>query len=60
MRVLMIGVALVLTGADTGIFMHGAQANFGWSMVISDQGKMTLTVSGDREGFIVFGACTVP
>jgi hypothetical protein len=40
--------------------MHGAQDRFGWSMVISEKGKMTLTVSGDREGFIVFGACTVP
>jgi hypothetical protein len=46
--------------SETGILMHGAQAEFGWSMVISDQGKTTLAVSGDREGFIVFGACTVP
>jgi hypothetical protein len=46
--------------SDASIRMHGAEAQFGWSMVISDQGKMTLTVSGDREGFLVFGACTVP
>jgi hypothetical protein len=46
--------------SDAGTLLHGGEAQFGWSMVISDHGKMTLTVSGDREGFIVFGACTVP
>lgn len=49
-----------ISRSDTGTLMRGAQAEFGWSMVISKEGKMTLTVSGDRQGFIVFGACTVP
>lgn len=49
-----------ISHSETGTLMRGAQAEFGWSMVISEEGKMTLTVSGDRQGFVVFGACTVP
>ncbi len=44
------GGSLVLLGAE-----HGA----GWSAAIGqDDGKLTLAVSGDEGGFIVFGACT--
>jgi hypothetical protein len=49
-----------MSRSGAGTLLHGAQAEFAWSMVISAEGKMTLTVSGDRQGFIVFGACTVP
>jgi hypothetical protein len=49
-----------LSRSQAGTLMHGAQEQFSWSMVISEEGKMTLTVSGDRQGFIVFGACAVP
>lgn len=47
-RVSMFGM-LVLQGVE-----HGK----GWTLAITEAtGKMVLTVSGDEEGFVVFGAC---
>jgi hypothetical protein len=45
---------------DSGMLvMQGGQEGRGWSMVIGEEtGKMSLTVSGDRFGFVIFGACT--
>ncbi|MDX1814947.1 MAG: hypothetical protein R3239_03220 [Thermodesulfobacteriota bacterium] len=41
--------------------VQGGQEGRGWSATIGeDTGKMTLTASGDRFGFIIFGACTSP
>ena len=41
--------------------LQGGQEGRGWSVTIGeDTGKMTLTASGDRFGFIIFGACTSP
>lgn len=38
----------------------GNDGEYSWSMLISEEtGAMTLTVSGDQVGFIVFGACTI-
>jgi len=43
------------------LVLQGGQEGRGWSVTIGeDTGKMTLTASGDRFGFIVFGACTSP
>ncbi len=43
------------------LVLQGGQQGRGWSVTIGeDTGKMTLTASGDRYGFIVFGACTNP
>ncbi len=43
------------------LVLQGGQEGRGWSMVIGEAtGKMTLTASGDRFGFIIFGACTSP
>ena len=43
------------------IVVQGGQEGRGWSATIGeDTGKMTLTASGDRFGFIIFGACTSP
>ena len=43
---------------DNEIILHGYQG-YAWSMVISrSNGRMTLTVSNEDEGFVVFGACT--
>lgn len=40
--------------------IHGDDADYAWSMLVSEEtGAMTLTVSGDEVGFIVFGACTL-
>ncbi len=41
------------------LIMHGGQGGRGWSVVISEEtGKMSATVTEDRVGFVIFGACT--
>ncbi len=43
---------------DGTIILQGIELR-GWSAVIDEQtGKMTLTVSGDDEAFVLFGVCT--
>lgn len=43
------------------LVLQGGQQGRGWSVTIGeDTGKMTLTASGDRYGFIIFGACVTP
>jgi hypothetical protein len=43
------------------LVLQGGQQGRGWSVAIGeDTGRMTLTASGDRFGFIIFGACTSP
>lgn len=43
------------------LVIQGGQEGRGWSATIGEgTGKMTLTASGDRFGFIIFGACTSP
>ena len=43
---------------DGNLILQGVQNGKAWSMVIiGANGKMTLSVSGDQMGFIVFGAC---
>ncbi len=38
--------------------LSGAEAGRGWSMVISDDDfDMSLTMTEDRTGFVVFGEC---
>ena len=40
------------------LILQGAENGRGWSMTIDEKsGEMTLTVSGDQVGFVVFGAC---
>ena len=40
--------------------IQGTDNEYVWSMLISeDTGSMTLTISGEATGFIVFGACHV-
>ena len=42
------------------IIMQGAQAERGWTLVVSeDTGKMSETISADGEGFVIFGVCTL-
>ncbi len=43
------------------LVIQGGQQGRGWSVTIGEEtGKMTMTASGDRFGFVVFGACTIP
>lgn len=40
--------------------LHGTELR-GWSIVLGeDSGALTLSASGDSEGFIVFGSCITP
>jgi hypothetical protein len=42
------------------VVLHGTEQR-GWSMALGeDSGALTLTASGDNEGFIVFGSCMNP
>jgi hypothetical protein len=39
--------------------MHGTELR-GWSMALGeDSGNLTLSASGDGEGFVVFGVCLI-
>jgi hypothetical protein len=43
---------------DGMLILQGAENGRGWSMTIDEKSsEMTLTVSGDQVGFVVFGAC---
>jgi hypothetical protein len=43
------------------MILQGGQNGRGWSMTISEEtGKMSGAISTEGEGFIVFGACTLP
>jgi hypothetical protein len=44
---------------DGRLILQGGQGGRGWSIVIAeDTGKMSVAVSEDQAGFIIFGACT--
>ncbi len=48
---------LILQGAEDGL--QDVKDGAGWSIAISEEtGKMVLTESADRMGFVIFGACT--
>ena len=48
---------LIIEGAEDGA--EGVRDGLGWSMAINEEsGDMVLTASGDRVGFVIFGACT--
>ena len=43
------------------IILQGGQNGRGWTMTISEEtGRMSSTISSTEEGFIIFGACTIP
>jgi len=43
---------------DGMLILQGVENGRGWTLSIAEAtGKMVLTVSGDEEGFVVFGAC---
>lgn len=45
-----------LTDGQTAI--QGIDDNFAWSMLIAEEtGSMTLSISGEETGYLVFGAC---
>lgn len=43
---------------DGHTVVHGIDDDYVWSMLIAEEtGSMTLTISGEDTGYIVFGAC---
>jgi hypothetical protein len=43
------------------LIIQGGQDGRGWTMTISEEtGRMSATISSDGDGFVVFGACTLP
>ena len=47
--------------ANGKLVVSGADGERGWFLVIhEDTGKMSAVVSGDGEGFVVFGQCALP
>ena len=47
--------------SDGKLALQGTQNNKGWSILINEAtGKMTITVSDDQIGFVIFGACITP
>jgi hypothetical protein len=50
-----------LASVDGKLVMHGGQQGRGWSAVIvSDTGKMSVSIVDEGATFVVFGACTAP
>jgi hypothetical protein len=48
-----------MQNTDGKLILQGVQNDKAWSVVITKgTGNMTLTVSDDQTGFIIFGACT--
>ncbi|MGE5801420.1 MAG: hypothetical protein ACM358_04120 [Gemmatimonadota bacterium] len=46
---------------DGSLVVQGGQGARGWTLVISEKTvRMSATISADGEGFVVFGACTIP
>ena len=47
--------------ANGKLILNGADGERGWIVLIhEDTGKMSAVVSGDGEGFVVFGQCALP
>ena len=47
--------------ANGKMILGGAEGERGWSVLIHEStGKMSAAVSGDGEGFIIFGQCALP
>jgi len=47
--------------ANGKMILNGAEAERGWILQINETtGKMSAVVSGDGEGFVVFGQCALP
>jgi hypothetical protein len=42
------------------MLLQGVQGERGWTLMIAeDTGQMSATISGDGEGYVIFGACTL-
>ncbi len=47
--------------ANGKMILSGAEGERGWSVLIHEAtGKMSAAVSGDGEGFVIFGQCALP
>ena len=43
------------------LIVQGGQDGRGWTFTVSEEtGRMSAAIAADNEGFILFGACTIP
>jgi len=50
---------LHLHRTDEGVLLQGVDQGLGWTMTLSEQdGSMSLAISGDLVGYMIFGNCT--
>ncbi|HYB10750.1 MAG TPA: hypothetical protein VEJ16_13865 [Alphaproteobacteria bacterium] len=41
------------------MYLQGVEKLLGWTVIVDEQtGRMSLTVSDDKNGYVIFGACT--
>jgi hypothetical protein len=54
--------AIASQAVDSGmLILQGVQNAHAWSLLISQTtGAMSLSISGDGVGFVIFGSCTAP
>lgn len=44
---------------EEGVLLQGVDEGLGWSMTLTEEGgSMSLAVSGDLAGYVIFGNCT--
>jgi hypothetical protein len=44
---------------DGNIILQGAENQRAWSLMLTGEGKLSASISGEDYGFMLFGACTV-
>jgi hypothetical protein len=43
------------------LLLNGADSRYGWVVVIHEEsGRMSASVSGHDEGYVIFGQCAIP
>lgn len=48
----------VINKSPEQILMQGTELGYGWTMILDPQGKMTVTMAGSTDAFVLFGSCT--
>lgn len=50
-------IRFVDKGPD-GLLLQGTELGFGWTLMLSDQGKLTATMANGDGAYVLFGSCT--
>jgi hypothetical protein len=52
---------LRLEKGDEQLTLQGSEVGMGWTLALDrTTGKMSLTLAGGEQAFVIFGVCTVP